>query len=91
MNKKDMLSQKTLMIFLSALFVVSMVSLMVSLIILDNSLNNPNCLTEEDKMFLVELEYSGGACERIGLKSSGILEKTENGIPYIIPICIEGE
>jgi len=47
-------------------------------------------LSEADFNKLVNLEYSGGFCERIGLISSVKVEDFE-GTPYGIPICVQGE
>ena len=50
---------------------------------------NNTGLTQEDKDYLVELEYSGGFCERLGLKSVLMIQKTPEGLEYGVPVCVE--
>ena len=54
------------------------------------SVNHEISLNEKDFNKLIELEYQGGFCERMGLESN-VLVKDLNGIPYGEPICVAGE
>jgi hypothetical protein len=50
--------------------------------------NQNNGLIESDKNFLIELEYAGGFCERLGLHSTLIIQELETGEKYGVPICV---
>ena len=47
-------------------------------------------LSESDFNRLIQLEYQGGFCERMGLESN-VLVKDLNGTPYGELICVAGE
>jgi len=47
-------------------------------------------LSDSDFNRLVQLEYQGGFCERMGLESN-VLVKDLNGTPYGELICIAGD
>ena len=46
-----------------------------------------NGLSGADKNWFIGLEYSGGFCERMGLNSSYIVQKLDDGNIVGVPVC----
>jgi ABC-type uncharacterized transport system permease subunit len=53
------------------------------------SLNQPRDFSEQQKEFILNVGYSAGFCERLGLQSYLIINTTEEGQEYGVPICAE--
>jgi hypothetical protein len=49
----------------------------------------PNDFSEQQKDFILNVGYSAGFCERLGLQSYLIINTTEEGLEYGVPICAE--
>ena len=46
-------------------------------------------LSEDDLNTMIATEYFGGHCERLGLESAVLVQETESGDTYGMPICTE--